>query len=280
MLMMAPPDCAYSAPKKFVCILNSCTASTDGVHFRSVAPVFCSVVLTIAPSTSTSEVELRVPFATKFVLLGLIVPAAPFTPGVRFKKLRGFLPIFGSAVMYRFSMTCPRVAMVVFRSGAWLRTSTAAVSPPTSNDTSNVACCWTARGMWVWVYVLNPLNSTLSMYSPGGRAVTTYRPALSVATVCRTLRSDSVTVTVAPGIAPPLASVTTPRTAAVYEDCAHATPETASAMQSKERARKRFWISRIAPPMPSGGREKCSRHRAVIRNYMQLTSRAADETTE
>ena len=37
-------------------------------------------------------------------------------------------------------------------------------------------------------------------------------------------------------------SVTTPRTAAVYDDCAQATPETASAMQSKEIARKRFWI--------------------------------------
>src|SRR5438128_522818 len=143
--MMAPPDCAYSAPKKFVCILNSCTASTDGLHFRSVGPLFCSVVLTSAPSTSTSEVEFRVPFATKFVLLGLMVPAAPFTPGVRFNRLRGFRPMFGSAVMYRFSITCPRVEMVMFRSGAWLRTSTVSVTPPTSNETSNVAC-WDEDG--------------------------------------------------------------------------------------------------------------------------------------
>src|SRR6266849_9884408 len=96
--------------------------------------------------------------------------------------------------------------------------------------------------MLVWVYVLNPLNSTLSAYRPGGRAVTTYRPALSVVTVCGTLRSDSVTVTVAPGTAPPLTSVTTPRTAAVYDDCAQAIPETASAMQRTEMPRKRFWI--------------------------------------
>src|SRR6266542_3024776 len=60
MLTIAPPDCAYSAAKKFVCILNSCTASTEGVHFRSVAPVFCSVVLTMPPSTRTSDVELSV----------------------------------------------------------------------------------------------------------------------------------------------------------------------------------------------------------------------------
>ena len=105
MLMMAPPDCAYSALKKFVCILNSWTASTDGVHFRSVAPLFCSVVLTIAPSTSTSEVELRVPLATKLVLLGLVVPAAPTTPGVRFNRLSGLRPMLGSASMYRLSIT-------------------------------------------------------------------------------------------------------------------------------------------------------------------------------
>src|SRR5437867_10836407 len=105
MLMMAPPDCAYSAPKKFVCVLNSCTASTDGVHFRSVAPVFCSVVLTIAPSTSTSEVELRVPFATKFVLFGMMLPAAPLTPGFRYYRMRGFRPMFGSARMYWFLFT-------------------------------------------------------------------------------------------------------------------------------------------------------------------------------
>src|SRR5437667_11115549 len=74
-----------------------------------------------------------------------------------------------------------------------------------------------------------------------------YRPASSVVTVCGTLRSDSVTVTVAPGKAPPLTSVTRPRTAAVYDDCAQAAPETASAMQSKETARKRFWIRLILP---------------------------------
>ena len=34
MLMIAPPDCAYSAPKKFVCILNSWTASTDGLSLQ------------------------------------------------------------------------------------------------------------------------------------------------------------------------------------------------------------------------------------------------------
>src|SRR3989442_5401578 len=112
--------------------------------------------------------------------------------------------------------------------------------------------------MLVWVYVLKPLNSTLSVYLPGGRAATTYRPGLSVVTVCGTLRSDSVTVTVAPGTAPPLTSVTTPRTTAVYDDCAEATPETASAMQRKEMARKRFSMLLIAPPMRSGGRENYS----------------------
>src|SRR5439155_5252504 len=76
--------------------------------------------------------------------------------------------------------------------------------------------------------------------------------------MCGTLRSDSVTVTVAPGTPPPLTSVTTPRTAAVYDDCAQAIPETASAMQRKEMARKRFWMLLIAPPMRSGGRENCS----------------------
>src|SRR5439155_25442945 len=107
----APPDCAYSALKKFVCILNSWTASTDGVHFRSVAPEFCSVVLTSAPSTRTSEVEFRVPLATKFVLLGLMVPAAPTTPGVRFSRLRELRPILGSASIYRLLTTWPRVEM-------------------------------------------------------------------------------------------------------------------------------------------------------------------------
>jgi hypothetical protein len=120
MLMIAPPDWAYSAPKKFVCILNSSTASTDGVHFKSVTPLFCSVTLTRAPSTSTSEVELRVPLATKFVLVGLNAPPAPVTPGVRLSKLRGLRPMLGSAIIYRFSITCPRVEMVVFSSGAWL----------------------------------------------------------------------------------------------------------------------------------------------------------------
>src|ERR1700704_315839 len=109
--------------------------------------------------------------------------------------------------------------------------------------------------MLVWVYVLNPLNSTLSVYRPGGSAVTTYRPALSVVTVCGTFRSDSVIVTVAPGTPPLLTSVTTPRTAAVYDDCAQATPETSSAMQRKEMTHTRFWISLIAPPMRSGDRE-------------------------
>src|SRR5262245_34291262 len=102
--------------------------------------------------------------------------------------------------------------------------------------------------MSVWVYVLNPLNSTLSVYLPGGRAVTMYRPALSVTTVCGTLRSDSVTETVAPGTAPPLTSVTTPRTAAVYDDCAQATLETASATKRKEMLRTRFWMLLMAPP--------------------------------
>ena len=69
MLTTAPPVCPYSAAKKFVCILNSCTASTDGVHFRSVMPEFCSTVVTVTPSTRTSEVELRVPLATKFVFV-------------------------------------------------------------------------------------------------------------------------------------------------------------------------------------------------------------------
>src|SRR6266851_298811 len=141
--------------------------------------------------------------------------------------------------------------------------------------------------MLVWVYVLNPLNSTLSAYLPGGRAVTTYRPAPSVVTVCGTLRSDSVTVTVAPGIAPPLTSVTTPRTAAVYDDCAEATAETASAMQSGEIARKRFWIVLIAPPMWCAfisGQDACTSasSRRAARNYYAAAfarDRTDDRTT-
>src|SRR5437899_9717887 len=99
--------------------------------------------------------------------------------------------------------------------------------------------------------------------------------------MCGTLRSDSVTVTVAPGIAPPLTSVTTPRTAAVYDDCARAIPETASAMQRKEMARKRFWTLLIAPPMRSGGRENYSEPESLLSavNYTQLTSPATEENS-
>src|SRR5260370_12072826 len=102
--------------------------------------------------------------------------------------------------------------------------------------------------MLVWVYVLNPLTSMLSLYLPGGNAVMTYRPASSAVTVCGTLRSDSVIVTLAPATTPPLTSVTTPRTAAVYDDCAQATPATPSATHSKEIARRRFRTFLIAPP--------------------------------
>ena len=160
MFTIAPPLCAYSAAKKFVCILNSCTESTDGVHFKSVAPEFCSVVFTIAPSTSTSDVELRVPFATKFVLLGLTVPAAPTTPGVRFSRLNGFRPMFGNDNMYRFSITCPNVEIVVFNSAARLSTDTEVVMSPTSSEKSNVACCCTASGKAALVLFLNPCAST------------------------------------------------------------------------------------------------------------------------
>ena len=78
MLTTAPPVCPYSAEKKFVCILNSCTTSTEGVNFRSVMPEFCSTVVTVTPSSRTSEVEFREPFATKLVLLSeLRAPARP-----------------------------------------------------------------------------------------------------------------------------------------------------------------------------------------------------------
>ena len=83
MLTTAPPVWPYSAEKKFVCILNSCTASTEGENFRSVMPEFCSTVMTVTPSTRTSEVELREPLATKFVLLSPRRPPEPTTPGVR-----------------------------------------------------------------------------------------------------------------------------------------------------------------------------------------------------
>lgn len=83
MLMTAPPVWPYSAGKKFVCILNSCTASTEGLYFRSVMPEFCSTVVTVTPSTMTSDVELRAPLALKLVLVSPRRPAAPTTPGVR-----------------------------------------------------------------------------------------------------------------------------------------------------------------------------------------------------
>src|SRR6266540_2583008 len=76
----------------------------------------------------------------------------------------------------------------------------------------------------------------------------TYRPASSQVTLCGTFRSDSVSVTRAPGMTPPLTSVTTPRTEAVYDDCARATPANPSAMHNKEIARRRLRTFPIAPP--------------------------------
>ena len=83
MFTTAPPVWPNSAEKKFVCTLNSCTASTAGEYFRSVTPEFCSTVTTVTPSSRTSEVELREPLATKLVLESPGRPPEPTTPGVR-----------------------------------------------------------------------------------------------------------------------------------------------------------------------------------------------------
>ncbi len=55
----------------------------EGENFRSVMPEFCSTVTTVTPSTRTSEVELREPFATKLVFESPRRPPEPTTPGVR-----------------------------------------------------------------------------------------------------------------------------------------------------------------------------------------------------
>ena len=68
MLTTAPPVLPNSALKKFVCTLNSCTTSTEGWYSRFVMPLFCSTFVRLMPSSKTSDVELRTPFATKFVL--------------------------------------------------------------------------------------------------------------------------------------------------------------------------------------------------------------------
>src|SRR5690349_12735920 len=54
-------------------------------------------------------------------------------------------------------------------------------------------------------------------------------------TVCGTLRSDSVTVILAPTMAAPDLSVTTPRTAAVNDDCDHTLVDRASRMPATWR---------------------------------------------
>jgi hypothetical protein len=105
MFTTAPPVCPYSAEKKFVCILNSCTTSTDGWNFRSVIPEFCSTVVTVTPSTSTSDVEFRDPLATKFVFESPRRPPDPTTPGVRYARPIVFRARFGSDKMYLLSIT-------------------------------------------------------------------------------------------------------------------------------------------------------------------------------
>src|SRR4051794_20149320 len=74
------------------------------------------------------------------------------------------------------------------------------------------------------------------------------RPASSETTACGTLRSVSVMVTLAPTTAAPDRSVTTPRTAAVYEDCDQARLDTARATATTWRmcildfpSQKRRW---------------------------------------
>ena len=128
MFTTAPPVWPNSAEKKFVCTLNSCTASTAGEYFRSVTPEFCSTVTTVTPSSRTSEVELREPLATKFVLESPDRPPEPTTPGVRYVNDIGFRPMLGKETMVSLSITCPRLAMVVLTSAAAAVTSTVSLN--------------------------------------------------------------------------------------------------------------------------------------------------------
>ena len=85
MFTTAPPVWPYSAREE-VRLHLELLHRVDGraENFRSVMPEFCSTVVTVTPSTRTSEVEFREPLATKFVLLSPRRPPDPTTPGVRY----------------------------------------------------------------------------------------------------------------------------------------------------------------------------------------------------
>ena len=118
--------------------------------------------------------------------------------------------------MYRLSMTWPRLALVVFSRGAALSTIT--LRGDLADLQLNVQRWPVAARPSVnalrW-YFWNPAASTLSVYVPGGNAVSTYRPRRVGLGAAFRIAVNVFHETVAAGTAAFDESVTTPRTVAV-----------------------------------------------------------------
>ena len=104
-------------------------------------------------------------------LLGSIMP------GVSSVSSRAFPAAMGSSWILRLSITWPSDADAVSRSGVPAATSTRSLTPPTvtvmlSSVVSLTLTCTPLRDQG-----LNPLNSAVTVYSPGGRNGILYMPS-------------------------------------------------------------------------------------------------------
>ena len=220
MLMTPPPVWPNSAEKLDVWTVNSCTVSGENVTTARPrpTPVF------LAPSARIDVLPARPPLMNRFMpgvgisdpRSGSSVPAAPLTftaVNARSSTLRLFS---GISTIWRSVIVWPGVPDDVLTSGRSAVTVTSSESAPTSSFTLTLVVVAVSTLTRFTTAGLKPCSSTVIRYSTGSRTGNEKVP-----------RSDDVTwkvspvprltiVTVAPGITPPLSSVTVPSIAPLF----------------------------------------------------------------